>query len=78
MRRSTAALATAAAALAGAVLFTGTARAQPLAGSHVRFSDPPVTFRQCEEGGGWVATDIASRREFCVGGRYNGRYVDWE
>ncbi|MFD8708517.1 hypothetical protein ACFV1W_39050 [Kitasatospora sp. NPDC059648] len=45
---------------------------------HVRHLDPPVTVLQCEEGGGFVAADIRTRREFCVGGEFNDHYVTWE
>ncbi|MFF3068903.1 hypothetical protein ACFVSN_02210 [Kitasatospora sp. NPDC057904] len=45
--------------------------------AHVRHTEPPVTALQCEEGGGWVATDIRERREFCLGGEFNDRYVVW-
>ncbi|MET9182701.1 hypothetical protein ABZX88_31470 [Kitasatospora aureofaciens] len=40
--------------------------------------DPPVTVLQCEEGGGFVAADIRTRRGFCVGGEFNDHFVAWE
>ncbi|GAA1993426.1 hypothetical protein GCM10009738_88000 [Kitasatospora viridis] len=55
-------------------LTSGTATAAP----HIRHLNPPVTVIQCEEGGGWVASDIRERREFCLGGEFNDRYVTWE
>ncbi|MFI9159434.1 hypothetical protein [Kitasatospora aureofaciens] len=45
---------------------------------HVRHLDPPVTVLQCEEGGGFVAVDIRTRREFCAGGEFNDHFVAWE
>ncbi|MFE6056579.1 hypothetical protein ACFQ6N_38055 [Kitasatospora sp. NPDC056446] len=45
------------------------------AATHVRHVEPPVTVVQCEEGDGWVATDISEHREFCAGGDYDDRYV---
>ncbi|MFE3499535.1 hypothetical protein [Kitasatospora sp. NPDC059160] len=47
------------------------------AAGHVRHIEPPVTVIQCEEGGGFVASDIRERREFCVGGEFDDRYVVW-
>ncbi|MDH6142430.1 MULTISPECIES: hypothetical protein [Kitasatospora] len=80
MQRTTAKLttmtiATAALVLAGTTAFAGSAAAD---GSRNRLSGPPVTVLQCEEGGGFVATDIRTRRDYCEGGEYNGRYVTWD
>ncbi|MFH9352187.1 hypothetical protein [Kitasatospora sp. NPDC017646] len=67
-----------------AVLAVLATAALPLGGvpafaiDHVRHLDPAVTVLQCEEGGGFVAADIRTRRGFCVGGEFNDHYVVWE
>ncbi|MGW4807462.1 hypothetical protein [Kitasatospora sp. NPDC004272] len=62
--------------LAAAVLTLGAAPAT--AAAHTRHLDPAVTVEQCVEGGGWVASDIRERREFCAGGEFDDRYVRWQ
>ncbi|MFF2073517.1 hypothetical protein ACFVXG_02035 [Kitasatospora sp. NPDC058162] len=66
---------TALSVLAAAALSLGAAPA--LAAAHTRHVEPPVSVIECEEGGGYVATDIRERREFCLGGEFNDRYVVW-
>jgi hypothetical protein len=78
MKRTLIILAAAALVLATGTAVAGTAAAAAVVGGQTRLSGPPVTVLQCEEGGGFVATDIRSRQEFCAGGEYNGRYVTWE
>lgn len=75
MHRTTASLATAALALAATAFVTGNAQAAAPADDHL--PGPPVTVLQCEDGGGFVATDIRTRRDFCAGGAYDNRYVLW-
>ncbi|MGW8881649.1 hypothetical protein ACWGRV_22000 [Streptomyces sp. NPDC055663] len=75
MHRTIAAFAAAALALTAGAFVTGTAHAAGSARDHL--SGPPVTVLQCEAGGGFVATDIRTRQDFCAGGTYNHRYVIW-
>lgn len=71
----TTALAGAALALVVSAIATGSAHA--VAPAQDDLSGPPVTVVQCEEGGGFVATDIGTRLDFCAGGEFDGRYVIW-
>ncbi|MET8747834.1 hypothetical protein [Streptomyces sp. NPDC004728] len=75
VHRTITALAAAALALTASAFVTSTANAADLARDHL--SGPPVTVLQCEAGGGFVATDIRTRQDFCAGGTYNNRYVIW-
>ncbi|MEV7189063.1 hypothetical protein [Kitasatospora sp. NPDC093102] len=61
--------------LAAAALSLGAGTATA-ATAHTRHVNPPVTVEQCEEGGGWVAVDIRTRRLFCAGGEFDDHYVD--
>ncbi|MFI8085401.1 hypothetical protein ACIF6L_32010 [Kitasatospora sp. NPDC086009] len=59
--------------LAAVALSSGVGSASAV--GQARYLTPAVTVEQCEEGGGWVAANIATRQLFCTDGKFKDHLV---